>query len=261
MIKIEYSTYVSTWEELIFAIMASSTNNPTIIYIVGTISAPLGFHGSIDARNCVTLAAAPTNTSATTGSSPGLGLSDHASIRNLTKIDGLTINSGGTNPILIFDDVAYLGNGYTNFYITNCNWSMGASVPMIAYQTSSGLNIIIENSPYGSMPLVDLPASSSLMVTFNKMLVPSGWATGSASANLTIQCDASVGLDVDNLSGFAGTIVKNLIDQDTSLLLQANVTASRPTASQIGQRYFDTTLGIPIWWNGSNWINAVGTIV
>jgi len=27
----------------------------------------------------------------------------------------------------------------------------------------------------------------------------------------------------------------------------------------IGQIYFDTTLDIPIWWNGTKWVNASGT--
>ena len=36
----------------------------------------------------------------------------------------------------------------------------------------------------------------------------------------------------------------------------------RPTANQqIGQQFFDTTLGYPIWWNGKNWVNASGTTV
>ena len=30
-------------------------------------------------------------------------------------------------------------------------------------------------------------------------------------------------------------------------------------ALQTGQTFFDTTLGIPIWWNGTKWINASGT--
>ena len=39
-------------------------------------------------------------------------------------------------------------------------------------------------------------------------------------------------------------------------------TALSPTDYlEIGQFYFDTTLGIPIWWNGTNWINASGTVV
>ena len=28
-----------------------------------------------------------------------------------------------------------------------------------------------------------------------------------------------------------------------------------------GQPYFDTTLGKPIWWSGSTWVDATGTAV
>jgi hypothetical protein len=39
-------------------------------------------------------------------------------------------------------------------------------------------------------------------------------------------------------------------------------TADRPVLElQIGQFYFDTTLGYPIWWNGTVWKNASGTTV
>ena len=42
----------------------------------------------------------------------------------------------------------------------------------------------------------------------------------------------------------------------------AGTTALRPTTSlQVGQFYFDTSLGIPIWWNGTNWVDATGTVV
>jgi hypothetical protein len=42
----------------------------------------------------------------------------------------------------------------------------------------------------------------------------------------------------------------------------SGVTASRPTTGlQIGQFYYDTTLVIPIWWNGTVWKNASGTTV
>jgi hypothetical protein len=40
------------------------------------------------------------------------------------------------------------------------------------------------------------------------------------------------------------------------------ITVNRPISGlQTGQSYFDTTLGIPIWWNGTNWVNASGTTV
>ena len=43
---------------------------------------------------------------------------------------------------------------------------------------------------------------------------------------------------------------------------QNGATADRPTQNlQVGQFYFDTTLGIPIWYNGTVWKNASGTTV
>ena len=42
----------------------------------------------------------------------------------------------------------------------------------------------------------------------------------------------------------------------------SGTTANRPTLQlQIGQMFFDTTLGIPIWYNGTVWKNASGTTV
>jgi hypothetical protein len=43
---------------------------------------------------------------------------------------------------------------------------------------------------------------------------------------------------------------------------QNGTTANRPTQNlQVGQFYYDTTLGIPIWYNGTVWKNASGTTV
>lgn len=36
-------------------------------------------------------------------------------------------------------------------------------------------------------------------------------------------------------------------------------TADRPVSSILGQFYFDTTLGFPIWWSGSTWVKYDGT--
>lgn len=39
-------------------------------------------------------------------------------------------------------------------------------------------------------------------------------------------------------------------------------TAQRPAVDlRVGQNYFDQTLNIPIWWNGSHWVNSSGTTV
>ena len=46
----------------------------------------------------------------------------------------------------------------------------------------------------------------------------------------------------------------------------SGTTADRPIDSAklplaVGQFYFDTTLGYPIWWNGTDWVDATGTVV
>ena len=39
----------------------------------------------------------------------------------------------------------------------------------------------------------------------------------------------------------------------------SGTTANRPTENlQVGQYYFDTSLGYPIYWNGVEWVNALG---
>jgi hypothetical protein len=47
-----------------------------------------------------------------------------------------------------------------------------------------------------------------------------------------------------------------------TIIPASGTTANRPaTELLVGQYYFDTTLGIPIWYNGTNWVNATGTTV
>lgn len=41
----------------------------------------------------------------------------------------------------------------------------------------------------------------------------------------------------------------------------SGITGDRPPSPYVGQPYFDTTIGLPIWWNGANWINAAGGVV
>jgi len=41
----------------------------------------------------------------------------------------------------------------------------------------------------------------------------------------------------------------------------SGTTANRPSVSKIGYQYFDTDLGYAIWWNGSDWVDATGTVV
>ncbi len=43
--------------------------------------------------------------------------------------------------------------------------------------------------------------------------------------------------------------------------LAASGGASRPSSPVLYQCYFDITINKPIWWNGSNWVDALGETV
>jgi hypothetical protein len=43
--------------------------------------------------------------------------------------------------------------------------------------------------------------------------------------------------------------------------VSTGATGSRPASLAAGQTYFDTSLGIPIWWSGAAWVNSVGASV
>jgi hypothetical protein len=56
----------------------------------------------------------------------------------------------------------------------------------------------------------------------------------------------------------------NTVDNAIAGLIipESGTTANRPTQQVlIGQFYYDTTLQIPIWYNGTVWKNASGTVV
>ena len=46
-------------------------------------------------------------------------------------------------------------------------------------------------------------------------------------------------------------------------LFENGTTTDRPTltSSDVGYTFFDTTVGKPIWWDGTNWVDATGTTV
>jgi hypothetical protein len=50
------------------------------------------------------------------------------------------------------------------------------------------------------------------------------------------------------------------LDDIVRAINSRGTTAERPvlSANYAGTQYFDTTLGIPIWWNGTAWVNAAG---
>lgn len=83
-------------------------------------------------------------------------------------------------------------------------------------------------------------------------------STGSIVGSGLIEYDASSTLGT--LTGFTGTL--NRITVAALAEAAFGTTGARPAGTTLvktGQMYFDTTLGFPVWWNGTTWVNSVGT--
>jgi hypothetical protein len=70
-------------------------------------------------------------------------------------------------------------------------------------------------------------------------------------------------LFMDQLEQILGLYFNTLDNAIAGLIKpQAGTSSNRPTLQlQIGQQYYDTTLGKPIWYNGTVWKDASGTTV
>jgi hypothetical protein len=79
----------------------------------------------------------------------------------------------------------------------------------------------------------------------------------SATGTLTESVTSSFVGYVTRVSATVGTIQVARTRSDNV----TGTTAARPTTVAAAFRYLDTDLGIPIFWDGTNWIDATGATV
>lgn len=61
------------------------------------------------------------------------------------------------------------------------------------------------------------------------------------------------------VSGQAANIpINNFLALVPGAAFQGGTTTQRPGSPILYQSYFDTTLGLPVWWTGTKWVNAAG---
>jgi hypothetical protein len=97
------------------------------------------------------------------------------------------------------------------------------------------------------------PASNSLIVYVNgsKQILTTNYTETSSTVVTFVD-----GLNVGDLVQFTTVVSTNVNPTN------AGTTAQRPVSGLVpGLQFYDTTLGIPIWWNGTVWKNAAGTTV
>jgi hypothetical protein len=128
--------------------------------------------------------------------------------------------------------------------------AVGTGVDNIVTTSGGSIGNIVVNSTNVAAPAYGC--------TFGHSVQPGATLTLNGPYS-TIQADIS-SVPLQSLIALAGGATLNQI------VLQnppdfSGTTPNRPASPYVGQSFFDTTIALPIWWNGANWINAAGAIV
>ncbi len=200
-----------------------------------------------------------------------LTIKDTALLRNVPKVIGGAI---------VCEAITSTSMDYT--ISTRINIEQGAAIRNIATSTVPAISTgsigffaiasflagqLNNDANFGAVPLVDFALNGGFFVLAslsNSQPGESAFRTNSvisgASSILLVIYDSCDRLP--SQPGFLGTYLFTPISQSNNMAMANGDTASRPTSlATNGTMYFDTTLGIPIWYDGTNWVDATGTIV
>lgn len=182
-------------------------------------------------------------------------------------IDNVEIGINSNISTVIENNVSYklygltgiTGKAQNNTFISSTNGAIG--IRQAGYDCIEN-TIIFTGSPTTTIG-IDMPNSTNLFLARNKItgaaqgILRNGKSlTGCVfSENVFVSC-------VANYVGFTNSAVTIQNNQFEHVVKdQSGATANRPTAVYVGQRYFDSTLNKPIWYNGTNWVDSTGTTV
>lgn len=280
---------LQTWAEVYTLIQAS--DGDIVVFVDNSIAPCIVPVGTYDLMGHVTFS--PHISTADNIPTINVELADGAVFKNIKGLDGNVgvIGNSTSGPALVFDIYNPQGFGNINggVFINNGTVPMievdGVFLAMGAYSNAG----IVEGT--SSAPFVNVINSGAFVFSTHTRgrIDPPGaylnWISGDASSVLIYQYDNSF---IPNATHplFAGTVIQQLTSEAISLKYDDSLinpqlgadrvqtaidqlkprsgnTASRPSTPYVGQYYLDTDLAPvrPIWWDGSNWIDATGTVV
>lgn len=91
--------------------------------------------------------------------------------------------------------------------------------------------------------------------------------TSAFAAGDTLYVDTAGAYTTSVTPSLAGFVLRSHSTQGTILSrpdrrsVESGTTAERPVASFIGFSFFDTSLGFPVFWDGTDWVDATGSVV
>lgn len=138
------------------------------------------------------------------------------------------------------------------------NASAGASGAM-AFKSGSGTTatgatvLQTGNASAGTSGDINLQTGTATGDS-GSIFLDTGDSSGGTDGNIDLQAGTGQVIIVGSSVDFADSITENVT-------WKADTTGNRPGLPSTGARFFDTTLGIPIWYDGANWVDATGTTV
>ncbi len=191
----------------------------------------------------------------------GLTTTSNVSFGTITGSGNLTVNSGKLFVSLPNPDVsAFTMTATTGTNAAGLGFVNTGSRAFMGMDNSAG-NRFLASGSLGTYQMVITTETSGtpiILGTGNK---------GAVRINGTDQSVEFISV-VDSVGTSSGSVIttggvgaaKNIIG-GALIKSGAGTTASRPTPRGAGSMWFDTTLGKPIWHDGTNWVDAAGTIV
>lgn len=157
---------------------------------------------------------------------------------------------GQTWTELYVGNVILTGDGFTNAlgtqtFLSLTSRSLFSTTGEIIKWSNSGLDILVETIPIrwfdGNSPF------------YKTTLLPSSTPTD----EVLFRLPPNNGTNAQRLA----TDGTGITSWTNKTVIEGGNTASRPASPITYENYFDTTLNIPIWYNGTNWVDATGTTV
>lgn len=127
--------------------------------------------------------------------------------------------------------------------------------------TAGTITFRIDANSFGSLLEKTLDVGAST-IAYNLIDKAGGSSVATAAVNYTRTATptypaASVEAALKGIDDALGTKASTTYADN----FPSGATGSRPLSPSVGRRFYDTTIKKPIWWNGTNWTDAAGTIV
>lgn len=131
----------------------------------------------------------------------------------------------------------------------------------VAGDTAEVLATKIADFDYGADWLVSVINGTTVRFEFRDGLNPENSGRGSSGGNY-MYLNSSKGIEYSyEIESLAFKVVRRITLDGEFLHSQSGVSVLRPHLPKAGTQYFDQTLNMPIWFNGTSWVDVMGKTV